>query len=158
MCDKVIAFYQGKNYCGLSKDHDLSDKVSTSNSQVLNGVNSQNLNDNDSIFDIKNNNRKAAEIDNRCIVDKDNEQSKKTLKRKRQRSDSETSTSVTKIAGNELKDQIVSCDSFGDSSIGCESGELECLDCDVVALKYKAEALVKMGEITNALECLERYV
>ena len=161
LCDKVINSYKSKQGDTLYNNHNISTRSSDC-LQRVNGVSSQDHDNTLNTSDVKNSN---ANENNIASVKGTDGEIARSMKRKR--SDSETSTPVTVSRRNDLSGQNVSLrndligqDVSGDSTRGsCVGGEfrqLECLDCDVVALKCKAEVLVKMGELTDALECLER--
>ena len=165
LCDKVINSYKSKQGDTLYNNHNDSTRVHNSRDclQQENGVSSQDPNNTLNTSDVKNNN--ANENINVSVKGTEGEIARSM---KRKRSDSETSTPVTvsrrtDLNGqnvslrNDLIGQDVSFDSSRGSCVGAEFRQLECLDCDVVALKCKADVLVKMGEIADALECLERY-
>ena len=162
LCDQVIISYKSKQGDTLYNNHNVSIR-SPDCLQRVNGVSSQDHDNTLNTSDVKNNN---ANDNNNVSVQGTDGEIARSMKRKR--SDSGTSTPVTvsrrnNLIGqnvslrNDLIGQDVSCDSTRGSCVGGESRQLEYLDCDVVALKCKAEVLVKMGEITDALECLERY-
>ena len=150
LCDKVIISYKSKQGDTLYNNHNVSTR--SPDSHQVNGVSSQDHDNTLNTSDVKNNN--ANEKRNVSVKGTEGEIARSV---KRKRSDSETSASVTESRRNDLIGQDVSCDSTRGGCVGGESRQLEYLDCDVVALKCKAEVLVKMGEITDALECLERY-
>lgn len=153
LCDKVIACYH------KGQGHYLSTDVFIDQSQLSDVVNSGNKNDsqNKAQDDLINNNDRlsgSGTVDN-CTNDIVMNIDKQTLKRKRQDSDSSTSITVTKTSENEGKSRTLSC-GYGSGICDGQSSEFDQLDCDVLALKYKAEVLEKLGEVDAAVECLER--
>ena len=151
LCDKVINSFKSKHGDTLYNNHNDSTRSSDCLQQV-NGVSSQDHNNTLNTSYVRNNN---ANANSNVSVKGTEGEIARSMKRKR--SDSETSTPVTQSRRNDLIGQDMSCDPTRGSCVGSEVRQLGYLDCDVVALKCKAEVLVKMGEITDALECLERY-
>ena len=157
LCDKVIACYHGGG-----KGHNFNIDSSNDNSQMsvdLNSENSENRNDNEIILELDNSNNNnlcnMTDNDNSLIdrMDDDNTKVKRTLKRKRHGSDIATRISEKRNTETEVEDQTLSCDNIDIKYI-----EFDHLNCDVLALKCKAEVLEKLGENTAAVECLEKYV
>ena len=164
LCDKVIVCHhrghQGR-YSSPghynSQRHYLDTQVSIDNSQVSDVVMSEHLSEqhNENNRDVLNNNLNPSAVDNTNSRDSLFEiAGTQTLKRKRQDSDSDP----IKCLDNEVKDQSRSQDSKHDSGNTDESREFDELSCDVIALKYKAEVLEKLGENNAAIDCLERLV
>ena len=154
LCDKVIACYHGGG-----KGHNLNIGSSSDNSQMSVDLNSEIRHDNEIILELDNSNNNnflnMTDNDNSLIdrMDDGNTKGKRTLKRKRQGSDIETRISEKRETETESEDQTLSCD-----NVDIKCSEFDHLNCDVFALKYKAEVLEKLGENTAAVECLERYI
>ena len=154
LCDKVIACYH------KGQDHYLDTQFSVDSSQMSDVVSSANLSEhqNENNNDFLNNNFNHNIMDNEPRVRYDNMAGTQTLKRKRQDSDSEPSSSVIGNLNFDIKGQSVSHDSKDNSCMADESNEIDKLTCDVIALKYKANVLEKMAETNAAIDCLERSV
>ena len=104
------------------------------------------------VFNNNFNHHNALDNEPRAMLDKI--AGTQTLKRKRE----DTDPDPIETLDNEVKGQSGSHDSKLDSGNTDESCELDGLTCDVIALKYKAEVLEKMGENNTAIDCLERSV
>ena len=147
LCDKVIVCHH------KGQGHYLDTQVSIDNSQVSDIVMSEHLTEqhNENSRDVLNNNWNPSALDINNSRDSLFEiAGTQTLKRKRQDSDSDPIKSLE----SEVTGQSRSQDSKHDNTD--ESGEFDELSCDVIALKYKAEVLEKLGENNAAIDCLER--